>query len=414
MGSAGLAQMLPLVERCLDYMHEHLSAIIKLPIDFGCIHQSLLERLAGRLTVDELDQVQDSRDKLVGRIYMTKLEDFLAEGAKKAKEAGAIGALQQCVRCKRVFTPSQQEWMVCSQAKMVIDFHGAVVARHTPNPDWSIKRYLLRLCSQGLSWRTIYWRVWAMSHDMECRACEQRFTCQELGHCSHHLQPPTFKEPSSNEGTYSCCGQTVLRFDVSNKTASARQGCRARDHVVGAPSGKLLTPDRVLLASALARRELVEVPFESAYQLADTEVASPRDPADELTEVDEGSQDEDEDRSGPEIFLCVLAPLNACVAATWKTRTATAMTRTLLSAGRQRRWRGRRRRRPSRPRSSGSNDLSSATPPRPEPSPTACTRSGPNSGGGTCSPSPTRTASSTSASSSRPVARTGSPGVRCA
>ena len=54
-----------------------MDGIVKLPIDFGCIHDALLGRLAAKITTDELDGISDARDKLVGRVYMKKLEVFL-------------------------------------------------------------------------------------------------------------------------------------------------------------------------------------------------------------------------------------------------------------------------------------------------------------------------------------------------
>eukprot|EP01052_Picozoa_sp_SAG31_P014062 SAG31_NODE_862_length_11416_cov_8.600336_4_plen_785_part_00 len=260
--SSDFLQMRPLVDLSLDFMHRNLSPIVKLPIDFSCINDQLLSQLASRISVDELDQVQDSRDKLIGRVYMKKLESWLA-GAD-----GDMVQLQQCLHCKRCFTPAQHEWMVCTQAKMIIGYHGTVVARHQANPDWTVEKYILRLRSQLLSWKAIYWRLWGMANDLVCSFCEQRFTCQEIGHCAYHPSKPSFSDSSGNAGTLPCCGQTVLRFDVSNKSAGARQGCCARDHIISDDD----KTGQVVLQTLLKRRELVAVPFETSYQLSDTDV----------------------------------------------------------------------------------------------------------------------------------------------
>jgi hypothetical protein len=209
--SSEFLQMGSLVEDCLRYIHAHINQIVKLPIDFGCINASLLRRLTQKFTVDELDEIKDPREKLIGRLYMKKLEIFL-------EEVEEPGVLQQCCHCKRLFTqragPAQ-----CTEAKMTIDYHGAVVARHKPNPEWRVSRYILRLRSESKSWREIYWHIWGLSHVMTCTVCGEKFSCAELGHCSYHPQAVLFETSGGNEGTYPCCGQRMLNFDVSNKSA---------------------------------------------------------------------------------------------------------------------------------------------------------------------------------------------------
>lgn len=211
--SSEFLQMGPLVEDCLRYIHAHINQIVKLPIDFGCINAALLRRLAQKFTVDELDEIRDPREKLIGRLYMQQLEIFL-------EDVDESDVLQQCCHCKRLFTqragPAQ-----CTEAKMTIDYHGAVVARHQPNPEWKVSHYILRLRSESKSWREIYWHMWGLSRVMDCTVCGEKFSCAELGHCSYHPQAVLFKASGGNEGTYPCCGQRMLNFDVSNKSATS-------------------------------------------------------------------------------------------------------------------------------------------------------------------------------------------------
>jgi hypothetical protein len=154
--SSEFLQMAPLVSECLRFIHGHINQIVKLPIDFGCINASLMRCLAQKFNVDELDEVKDPRDKLLGRLYMNKLELFLENEMRDSE-------LNQCINCGRLFT-EQSELSYCQHAKMQINFHGVVVARHKPNPDWSRSRYILRLRSDGKSWREIFWHIWGISH----------------------------------------------------------------------------------------------------------------------------------------------------------------------------------------------------------------------------------------------------------
>jgi len=90
-----------------------------------------------------------------------------------------------------------------------------------------------------------------------------------------------FETNGGNEGVYPCCGQRVLNFDVSNKSAAARQGCCARNHVVRAEGG-----DAQILDTMLKRHSLVTISFDEAQRLHDTDV----DPA-----LFDDDSDEDED-----------------------------------------------------------------------------------------------------------------------
>lgn len=218
--SSEFLQMGSLVEDCLRYIHAHINQIVKLPIDFGCINAALLRRLTQKFTVDELDEIRDPREKLIGRLYMQKLELFL-------EDVDESDVLQQCCHCKRLFTqragPAQ-----CTEAKMTIDYHGAVIARHQSNAEWKVSHYIFRLRSESKSWREIYWHIWGLSRVMTCTVCSENFSCAELGHCSYHPQAVMFEASGGNEGTYPCCGQRMLNFDVSNKSTSTICTCLVR------------------------------------------------------------------------------------------------------------------------------------------------------------------------------------------
>ena len=292
--SSDFLQMGPLVDECLRFIHGHINQIVKLPIDFGCINPALSRRLAHRFSVDELDEVKDPRDKLLGQLYMKRLEIFLEEelpagsggqGKQQQQQRGRRRrywadnsdgwGLAQCIHCKRLFTQQGEHEIAggatpahCPRAKMAIDYHGAVVARHQPNPEWSLLRYISRLrAEEKKSWREIYWHLWGLSHVMTCTVCNAQFSCAELGHCSYHPQSvrADASGTSTNEGVYPCCGQRVLNFDVANKSAVARQGCCARNHVVRAEGA-----DATTLDTMLKRHSLVTVPFnEKASRLYD-------------------------------------------------------------------------------------------------------------------------------------------------
>jgi hypothetical protein len=52
-----------------------------------------------------------------------------------------------------------------------------------------------------ISWKEIFWKVWAYLQVLECKACHQWFNLAEVDHCSFHSQKATFSLFSTpNEG----------------------------------------------------------------------------------------------------------------------------------------------------------------------------------------------------------------------
>ena len=119
--SSDFLQMKDLVEEALIYVAKNLNEIIQLPIDMNCMNSALVKRLAGKLSLYELNDLQDKKDKLTSKLFMKKLE-FLFEEEHNM--------LHRCVNCNSLYTNMQREWMHCPKANIFIDFHGNVVAKH--------------------------------------------------------------------------------------------------------------------------------------------------------------------------------------------------------------------------------------------------------------------------------------------
>lgn len=68
-----------LVEKCLIYVTKHLEEVIKLPIDLACLNQSLVDRLAAKLSLADLATLTDPRDKLTSKLYHRKVSGLLQE-----------------------------------------------------------------------------------------------------------------------------------------------------------------------------------------------------------------------------------------------------------------------------------------------------------------------------------------------
>jgi hypothetical protein len=218
--SSDFLEMGMLVTECLRYVHDNINSIVKMPIDLNCINAKLLARLSKMFSVDQLDTVVDKRNKLLDKLWMKKLETMLEDSKKSIKA---------CKHCSKVFAQGFLEVLECSKAQPFIDFHGNVIARHVPHLDneWNMRAYIKGLRSkQVLTWNKVYWRIWGLTHGLQCKLSDTFYPFAESNHSLFHPQAPIFRS-GENTGSYPCCGEQAFRFDTSVK----KSGCKAREHV---------------------------------------------------------------------------------------------------------------------------------------------------------------------------------------
>ena len=252
--SADYLQMPKLVDECIGFIRDHLQDVMKLPIDTNCITSPILKKLASITQIEELDEIKDRKDKLLSKLYMKKLELLLEDENH---------TLFRCVYCNKLFTRSQKAWMVCSKANIFIDFHGTVIAEHVADRSWDINKFIHYLRQQGaLSWKEIYYKIWAHLITLHCGECDQHFVGAEIGHCIYHSQKAKFGS-GSNNGTYPCCGAPAIRFD----TALRSDGCTAKNHRL---SSSWESPENTRLYDELMKRyAIIAEPFISEHRYAE-------------------------------------------------------------------------------------------------------------------------------------------------
>ena len=91
--SSDFLQMKHLVEIALSFVAKHLNEIIELPIDMNCMNSALVKRLAGKITLYELNDLSDKKDKLTSKLYMKKLEYLFEEEHNMLNRCTACNAL---------------------------------------------------------------------------------------------------------------------------------------------------------------------------------------------------------------------------------------------------------------------------------------------------------------------------------
>jgi hypothetical protein len=294
--SSDFLQMEGLVDKCIDFVRQNLEKVCKLAIDMSCLNSKLLKKLANLTSAEELNQVKDPKDRLIGKLFLKKLEAIFEDESS---------SLVRCVYCDRLFTSEQKQYMVCEKAQIFIDFHGNVIAEHVPDRNWEMNKFILFLKSQSFTWRELYWKLWGRLVAFTCTNCGQMFSGAEYRHCSYHPLPAKFAF-GSNIGCYECCNQQAVRFDTSIK----KKGCTAREHTVSYEQQQ--TSEFEML---MANLEIVQEPFNPApgdrpsfLKLVQMFTANEEDAggeedesdgdADITDESDEAESDDEEEKSG--------------------------------------------------------------------------------------------------------------------
>lgn len=101
--------------------------------------------------------------------------------------------LNRCIYCGQLYTNEQNQWMMCPNAKIFIDFHGQVIAQHVSDRFFDLNGFIQYMNnSKSQKWKDIYWKIWARLLSLQCTVCDSQFVGSELFHCRYHAQKPKF------------------------------------------------------------------------------------------------------------------------------------------------------------------------------------------------------------------------------
>ena len=281
--SSDFLQMSGLVEESLQYIVKHIQEIIKLPIDLDCINRKLVAKISTLFTLDELDRIRDRKDKMIGSLFLYKLQELLVEGSGSAK----TNVLYRCSLCGMLFTEAQRKWSICEKSSPKVTFHGESLSEHIVDVNWDISLYVVNLRTQRLSWKEIFWRLWAIINDDVCKVCGRHFVIAEIGHCCYHESLPRF-EAGSSVGIFPCCSVEVQRFEGGTVRQS---GCCARSHILSDVSQK------EMVMNVISRHPYILIPRTEASDHSNTLVAAHQYTSDNESDTCSSSSD---DTFGPE------------------------------------------------------------------------------------------------------------------
>ncbi|XP_077995774.1 SANT and BTB domain regulator of class switch recombination-like [Glandiceps talaboti] len=261
--SSDFLKMDSLVEECIQYCHDNMTAIVATPCNMNCINDKLITRIASLFNHAESDEIKDRKDKFKSKLFCKKIEDlFDLDGTVDSPASAAT--LYRCGICKKLLTQELKSKLKCLPNRMCIDNEGNIAYNHSRDPNWDVNDFLISLRNQVKNWREVYWRLWGSINYLKCSRCQQVFPCTELPHCQYHPEQAQFQssvETLANGaiGVFPCCKQKALRFDPTQQN----NGCMVRDHVVTLQQAQSDDTGRTqkILDDLLQHRDAICVPF---------------------------------------------------------------------------------------------------------------------------------------------------------
>lgn len=242
--SASFLQMEPLLCDCLSFCHAHLSEIVKVSPNLGCLNDNIISRLASMFTNLELEMVKDKKDRIQPRLFCKMIQSLCEVEAQSIRgHFATLAGLFRCVKCGKYLTQSVSAYVHCTPQNMKLNRWGQIVSSHVRDQNWSLSNFVANLHKDLRSWRRVYWRLWATCHFLYCSICETHFPASQMQWCMFHPDAAQYLgSPEGGKiGRYPCCGlQLAYRFE---NLTSPSNGCQFRDHCVVAENDR----DRAIL-----------------------------------------------------------------------------------------------------------------------------------------------------------------------
>lgn len=243
--SASFLQMEPLLLDCLSYCHAHLSEIVKVSPNLGCLNDNIISRLAAMFTNLELEMVKDKKERIQPRLFCKMIHSLCEVEAQSIRgHFATLAGVFRCLKCGKYLTQSVSSYVHCIPQNMKLNRWGQIVSSHVRDPNWSLSNFVSNLHKDLRSWRRVYWRLWATCHFLFCSICETHFPASQMQWCMFHPDIPQFLGSPSEGGKigrYPCCG-LQLAYRYENVTGPS-SGCQYRDHCVVAENDR----DRAIL-----------------------------------------------------------------------------------------------------------------------------------------------------------------------
>ena len=84
---------------------ENFEKVLSLPVTLSCLSEKLLGRVAAQFSIDQLEILQDPKNKVVNKLFRKKLEELLRSTV-----------VNKCKICGMLYTQPQESKLVCPKA----------------------------------------------------------------------------------------------------------------------------------------------------------------------------------------------------------------------------------------------------------------------------------------------------------
>ncbi|RLN67488.1 hypothetical protein BBP00_00001609 [Phytophthora kernoviae] len=116
--SSEFLQMDELVEECVTFISGRVQDFMQLRVDFSCLSESTVAKIANNCTPEQLQSLHDPKDKILPKLRRKKVLALV----KTLQENGR--RLELCTHCEILFIKDDTEGVGCQKGKRQIGVHG--------------------------------------------------------------------------------------------------------------------------------------------------------------------------------------------------------------------------------------------------------------------------------------------------
>eukprot|EP00794_Sanderia_malayensis_P013889 gene13889-15337_t len=223
--SSDFLKMSALVDECIFFCYQNMSAIIAIPCNMNCINDKLVSRIAKLFSHNEVEMIKDKKDKFKGKLFCKKIEDLFSPKFRNKKCPSNASTLFKCSHCEKLLTSESHSKVECNAERTLIDSRGNLSYSHAPDVSWDVNDHVINLKNQLKTWRNVFWRLWGTVNYLHCSRCDEMFPCTEFGNCSFHPMKSVFNADELEENAGNLNGDKI---DANTNNS----GCSFRDHQV--------------------------------------------------------------------------------------------------------------------------------------------------------------------------------------
>ncbi|KAJ0405743.1 hypothetical protein ATCC90586_007686 [Pythium insidiosum] len=107
--SSEFLQMDALVDECVAYIVQHMADFLQLRVDFACLSESTVTKIAQLCSAHDLRQLHDPKDKILSKLQRHKVEMLIGELDSD------VGGLSCCVNCEKLYLKAHENRLHCSK-----------------------------------------------------------------------------------------------------------------------------------------------------------------------------------------------------------------------------------------------------------------------------------------------------------